>query len=90
VWQPVAHSSISTHVPVVPWPEYPAAHSHVNDAPFRRQIALLPSQLLERQGSALLHPLEDSADASAVSSHFERMPTLKTTSVCLKADELHE
>ena len=64
-------------------------HWHVKDDPFRLQVALLPSQLLETHGSTLLHPPEEKAFASAVSSHCERMPTLKVTAACLRADELH-
>ncbi len=53
-------------------------------------MALVPSQLLDRHGSAALHPPEEKADAVAVSSHWDRIPTLKTTSSSFRAEELHE
>jgi hypothetical protein len=62
----------------------------VNEAPFRLHTALFPSQLFERHGSVLLQPPEEKAAASAVSSHCDRIPTLKMTPDCLRADELHE
>ena len=62
----------------------------MNDSPLRLQVALVPSQLFDRHGSTLLHALDEKAAAAEVSSHWERMPTLKTTSNSLRADALQE